>query len=66
MTDWQDGDEGMLIIGRACNAQIGLILTAELLIFFPLSLPTEIMAGWQHGIFGIFHLKGTFEHTFFY
>lgn len=35
----------MLIIGRACNAQIGLILTAELLIFFPLSLPTEIMAG---------------------
>lgn len=33
MTGRQDGDEGMFIIGHACSAQIGLILTTALLIF---------------------------------
>lgn len=33
MTGRQDGDERMFIIGHACSAQIGLILTTALLIF---------------------------------
>lgn len=35
MTGRRDEDEGVLIIGHVCSAQLGLILTTRLLIFFP-------------------------------